>query len=134
MIKKFEEFEINEESQNQDEESQVEILQMIMEDFDVKKVEEFLDKKGLYLNELTWDEEDGEWIKIFFGSNDYFGRIPPRISYYMEELAKMISDELGCHVEFGFGKNGDCSTVYFTTAAKLDAKIARVRSALRFDR
>jgi hypothetical protein len=78
--------------------------------------------------------EDGEWIKIFFGSNDYFGRIPPRISYYMEELAKMISDELGCHVEFGFGKNGDCSTVYFTTAAKLDAKIARVRSALRFDR
>jgi hypothetical protein len=134
MIKKFEEFEINEESQNQDEESQVEILNTIMEDFDVKKVEDFLDKKGLFLNELMWDDEDGEWIKIFFGSNEYSGTIPPRISYYMEELAQMISQEIGCHVEFGFGRNGDCSTVYFYTAGKLDPRIARVKSALRFDR
>ena len=114
-----------------DEESMTkgEVLEFLINEIKDSKIIDFLDKKSLDVIDVEIDEE-GEYFTINFESKDYGGRIPPKISYYIDELENSLQKELGVGLAWGFGNNGNCSRVTFFLEKDIDPDYATVKTIL----
>lgn len=106
-----------------------EVLEFLINEIKGSKIIGFLDKKSLDVVDVEIDEE-GEYFTINFESKDYSGRIPPKISYYIDELENSLQKELGVGLAWGFGNNGNCNRVTFFLETDIDPDYATVKTIL----
>jgi hypothetical protein len=71
-----------------------------------------------------------EFIVEYF-PKAYDGRIPKRISYYLDDLAETISEEIGVKVDWDFSPYGNVQRVVFTLEKEIDPKFFKVKQSLK---
>lgn len=71
-----------------------------------------------------------EFIVEYFPKS-FDGRVPKRISYYLDDLAEILSEELGVKVDWDFSPNGNVQRVVFTLEKEIDPKFFKVKQALK---
>lgn len=59
------------------------------------------------------------------------GRVPKRISYYLDDLVEILSEELGVKVDWDFSPNGNVQRVIFTLEKEIDPKFFKVKQSLK---
>ena len=111
-----------------DEEEKVELLSEILEESkaDIKK---FMEDRGLDADFVEVTEPDQ--FVIEYWSQEYSGRIPKKISYYLDDLAKMISENLGTKVDWAFSPNGNAQRIEFNLESDIDPKVLSVIKRLK---
>ena len=111
-----------------DEEEKVELLSEILEESkaDIKK---FMEDRGLDADFVEVTEPDQ--FVIEYWSQEYSGRIPKKISYYLDDLAKMISENLGTKVDWAFSPNGNAQRIEFNLESDIDPKLLSVIKRLK---
>lgn len=75
---------------------------------------------------------DDETFVIEYGSKAYDGALPNRLSYYIEDLCDILSEEMGTELTWSFGPNHRCSIVTFNLARPLDLKYMRAKNAIKY--
>jgi hypothetical protein len=134
-IKKYQNF-LNESST--EEEDALECLEDFIEKdgdfYNFLKAE--LDQKGLSLEEIHVSSAD--CFVIEFGTQDYAGCLPNKISYYIEEIHSKIKDLVPTTVvdNWNFGTNYQCNIVQFYMKDMIESpmyyKIKKAREALKY--
>jgi hypothetical protein len=71
-----------------------------------------------------------EFIVEYFPKS-FDGRVPKRISYYLDDLAEILSEELGVKVDWDFSPNGNVQRIIFTLEKELDPKFIKVKQSIR---
>jgi hypothetical protein len=71
-----------------------------------------------------------EFIVEYFPKS-FDGRVPKRISYYLDDLAGILSEELGVKVDWNFSPNGNVQRIIFTLEKELDPKFIKVKQSIR---
>ena len=111
-----------------DEKEKVEILSEILEESkaDIKK---FMEDRGLDSDFVEVTEPD-QFVMEYW-PQEYSGRIPKKISYYLDDLAKMISENLGAKVDWAFSPNGNAQRIEFNLESDIDPKVLSVIKRLK---
>ena len=60
------------------------------------------------------------------------GRIPPRISYYIDDIAEILSEEFGTKVEWQFSPNGNAQRIQFDLEKEIDPKYFSAKDRMKF--
>jgi len=68
---------------------------------------------------------------VEYWPKSFDGRVPKRISYYLDDLAEIISEELGVKVDWDFSPNGNVQRVIFTLEKEIDPKFFKVKQSLK---
>lgn len=71
-----------------------------------------------------------EFVVEYFPKS-FDGRVPKRISYYLDDLAEILSEELGVKVDWDFSPNGNVHRIIFTLEKELDPKFIKVKQSIR---
>jgi hypothetical protein len=71
-----------------------------------------------------------EFVVEYFPKS-FDGRVPKRISYYLDDLAEFLSEELGVKVDWDFSPNGNVQRVVFTLEKEIDPKFFKVKQSLK---
>lgn len=66
------------------------------------------------------------WPKAFDG------RIPKKISYYIDEISNMITGKLGTNVDWEFSPNGNVQRIVFSLDEPINPKIYKAMKSLRY--
>ena len=59
------------------------------------------------------DVEDPQQFVIEYWPKSFNGRIPNKISYYIDDLAEILSGEFGTKVDWQFSQNGNAQRIEF---------------------
>ena len=78
------------------------------------------------------DVEDPQKFVIEYWPKSFDGRIPPRISYYIDDIAEILSEEFGTKVEWQFSPNGNVQRIEFDLEKEIDPKFFSVNQSLKF--
>lgn len=115
------------ESNDQEEESKqllVEMIENMKEDIIRHFRTRLMDADFLEIDSPT------EFIVEYFPKS-FDGRVPKRISYYLDDLAEILSEELGVKVDWDFSPNGNVQRIIFTLEKELDPKFIKVKQSIR---
>lgn len=125
-ITSYTDFSISE-SNDQEEESKqllVEMIENMKEDIIRHFRTRLMDADFLEIDSPT------EFIVEYFPKS-FDGRVPKRISYYLDDLAEILSEELGVKVDWDFSPNGNVQRIIFTLEKELDPKFIKVKQSIR---
>ena len=75
---------------------------------------------------------DPQQFVIEFEPKSYDGRIPARISYYIDDLAEILSVEFGTKIDWKFSQNGNAQRIEFDLEKEIDPRYSRVKDAMKF--
>jgi hypothetical protein len=75
---------------------------------------------------------DPQQFVIEFDPKSYDGRIPARISYYLDDLAEILSEEFGTKIDWQFSQNGNAQRIEFDLEKEIDPRYSRVKDAMKF--
>ena len=120
---KFKIFETQEEEDAKD--RLVTMIEGLKEDIQRHFRTRLMDADFVEINDPT------EFIVEYFPKS-FDGRVPKRISYYLDDLAEIISGELGVKVDWDFSPNGNVQRVIFTLEKEIDPKFLKVKQSLKF--
>jgi hypothetical protein len=95
-----------------------------------ERIRQHLSSRSMILESVEC--EDDETFVIEYGSNAYDGSLPNRISYYIEDLCDILSEELGVELTWSFGPNHRCSIVTFNLEKPLDPKYIKAKNLLKY--
>jgi hypothetical protein len=95
-----------------------------------ERIRQHLSSRSMELESM--DCEDDETFVIEYGSKAYDGSLPNRLSYYIEDLCDILSEEMGTKLTWNFGPNHRCSIVTFNLARPLDLKYMRAKNAIKY--
>ncbi len=101
------------------------LSEIIKDDKFQEEIKGHLRRRGLEVSEIEIDEPDTFYVD--YESNALAGEIPNRISMYLDDLAGIISEELGVEVTWRFAPNGNCRRVYFILSKEMDPKFLKAR-------
>jgi hypothetical protein len=59
------------------------------------------------------------------------GRIPSRISYYIDDIAEILSEEFGTKIDWQFSPNGNTGRIEFNLEKEIDPKYLRVKEIIK---
>lgn len=76
--------------------------------------------------------EDDETFVVEYGSKAYDGSLPNRLSYYIDDLCDILSEEMGVGLTWHFGPNHRCSIVTFNLERPLDPKYMKIKGILKY--
>lgn len=60
------------------------------------------------------------------------GRIPQRISYYIDDLAEILSEEFGTKIDWQFSPNGNAQRLEFNLEKEIDPKYLKAKDHMKF--
>jgi hypothetical protein len=129
-LKKFSNFYSN--PINEEESSNLENLEEAISLINMTRLADFLEEKGLVLEDIEPFDNDGEAILVSLGSKSYGGEIPRKISYYLDEFKEILGQEIGVRTSWSFSPNYNCRDIIFYLDNPIDPKILSVKRALRF--
>ena len=120
------------ESYNDDAEdySQGEMLEKMLEGLR-ERIRQHLSSRSIELDDIECDQEGTEFSILYY-SKAFDGAIPARISYYLEDLSEIISEEIGIELSWGFGPNGNCTLATFRLGSEIDPKYYKVKNTLKY--
>jgi hypothetical protein len=95
-----------------------------------ERIRQHLSSRSMELESM--DCEDDETFVIEYGSKAYDGSLPNRLSYYIEDLCDILSEEMGTELTWHFGPNHRCSIVTFNLDKPLDLKYMRAKNVIKY--
>jgi hypothetical protein len=119
---KFKIFETQEEEDAKD--RLVTMIEGLKEDIQRHFRTRLMDADFVEINDPT------EFIVEYFPKS-FDGRVPKRISYYLDDLAEIISEELGVKVDWDFSPNGNVQRIIFTLEKEIDPKFFNVKQSIK---
>lgn len=78
------------------------------------------------------DVDDPEKFVIEYWPKSFDGRIPQRISYYIDDIAEILSEEFGTKVDWQFSPNGNAQRIEFDLEKEIDPKYFSAKDRMRF--
>ena len=75
---------------------------------------------------------DPQQFVLEFDPKSYDGRIPARISYYIDDIAEILSGEFGTKIDWQFSQNGNAQRIEFDLENEIDPRYSRVKDAMKF--
>ena len=119
--------------ENQDEEDEIELLRLTL-DLIKDHILNFLKERSLEADFLIGSRPN-EFVMEYWPKT-FDGRIPKKISYYLDELSEALSKTLKTQIDWDFSPNGNVQRIVFTVENSLDPKLIkaldRVKKSLIF--
>ena len=78
------------------------------------------------------DVDDPQKFVIEYWPKSFDGRIPQRISYYIDDIAEILSEEFGTKVDWQFSPNGNVQRIEFDLEKEIDPKYFSVKDRMKF--
>jgi hypothetical protein len=78
------------------------------------------------------DVDDPEKFVIEYWPKSFDGRIPQRISYYIDDIAEILSEEFGTKIDWQFSPNGNAQRIEFDLEKEIDPKYYSVKNRIKF--
>jgi hypothetical protein len=78
------------------------------------------------------DVDDPEKFVIEYWPKSFDGRIPQRISYYIDDIAEILSEEFGTKVDWQFSPNGNAQRIEFDLEKEIDPKYFSAKDRMKF--
>ena len=78
------------------------------------------------------DVDDPEKFVIEYWPKSFDGRIPQRISYYIDDIAEILSEEFGTKVDWQFSPNGNVQIIEFDLEKEIDPKYFSAKDRMKF--
>jgi hypothetical protein len=78
------------------------------------------------------DVDDPEKFVIEYWPKSFDGRIPPRISYYIDDIAEILSEEFGTKIDWQFSPNGNAQRIEFSLEKEIDSKYFSAKDRMKF--
>ena len=75
---------------------------------------------------------DPQQFVLEYWPKSYDGRIPQRISYYIDDIAEILSEEFGTKIDWQFSPNGNSQRLEFDLEKEIDPKYLRVKEIIKF--
>lgn len=78
------------------------------------------------------DVDDPQKFVIEYWPKSFDGRIPPRISYYIDDIAEILSEEFGTKIDWQFSPNGNVQRIEFDLEKEIDPKYFSAKDRMKF--
>lgn len=78
------------------------------------------------------DVEDPEQFVLEYWPKSFDGRIPQRISYYIDDIAEILSEEFGTKIDWQFSPNGNVQRIEFSLEKEIDPKYFSAKDRMKF--
>lgn len=76
--------------------------------------------------------DDPQQFVLEYFPKSFDGRIPPRISYYIDDIAEILSEEFGTKIDWQFSPNGNAQRLEFNLEKGINPKYFRVKDRMKF--
>ena len=111
------------------EEEGIELLSKMLEDSKKDIISHFSSR----LMDVDFvDVDDPQKFVIEYWPKSFDGRIPQRISYYIDDIAEILSEEFGTKVDWQFSANGNVQRIEFNLEKEIDPKFYSVKNRMKF--
>ena len=128
-IKLYELWNLPSDKAKQEDEEGIEILSKMVE----------LSKKDIisHFNSRLMDVDfvnvdDPQQFVLEYWPKSFDGRIPQRISYYIDDIAEILSEEFGTKIDWQFSPNGNAQRLEFNLEKEINPKYFRVKDRMKF--
>jgi hypothetical protein len=78
------------------------------------------------------DVDDSQKFVIEYWPKSFDGRIPPRISYYIDDIAEILSEDFGTKIDWQFSPNGNVQRIEFDLEKEIDPKYFSAKDRMKF--
>ena len=75
---------------------------------------------------------DPQQFVLEYWPKSYDGRIPQRISYYIDDIAEILSEEFGTKIDWQFSPNGNAQRLEFNLEKEIDPKYFSAKDRMKF--
>ena len=75
---------------------------------------------------------DPQQFVLEYWPKSYDGRIPQRISYYIDDIAEILSEEFGTKIDWKFSPNGNAQRLEFDLEKEIDPKYLSAKDRMKF--
>ena len=75
---------------------------------------------------------DPQQFVLEYWPKSYDGRIPQRISYYIDDIAEILSEEFGTKIDWQFSPNGNAQRLEFDLEKEIDPKYLSAKDRMKF--
>jgi hypothetical protein len=128
-IKIYELWNLPSDKDKQENEEGIELLSKILDDSKKDIISHFNSR----LMDVDFVEvSDPEQFVLEYWPKSYDGRIPQRISYYIDDIAEILSEEFGTKIDWQFSANGNVQRIEFNLEKEIDPKFSSVKNRLKF--
>jgi hypothetical protein len=78
------------------------------------------------------DVSDPKQFVIEYWPKSFDNRIPQRISYYIDDIAEILSEEFGTKIDWQFSPNGNVQRIEFNLEKEIDPKYFSAKDRMKF--
>jgi hypothetical protein len=78
------------------------------------------------------DVSDPQQFVLEYWPKSYDGRIPQRISYYIDDISEILSEEFGTKIDWQFSPNGNAQRLEFNLEKEIDPKYFSAKDRMKF--
>ena len=128
-IKLYELWNLPSDKAKQEDEEGIELLSKMLEDSKKDIISHF---NSRLMDVDFLDVSDPEQFVIEYWPKSYDGRIPQRISYYMDDIAEILSEEFGTKIDWQFSANGNAQRIEFNLEKEIDPKFYSAKNRVKF--
>lgn len=76
--------------------------------------------------------DDPQQFVLEYWPKSFDGRIPQRISYYIDDIAEILSEEFGTKIDWQFSPNGNAQRLEFNLEKEINPKYFSVKDRMKF--
>jgi hypothetical protein len=128
-IKIYELWNLPSDKANQEDEEGIELLSKMLDDSKKDIISHF---NSRLMDADFVEVSDPQQFVIEYWPKSYDGRIPQRISYYIDDIAEILSEEFGTKIDWQFSANGNVQRIEFNLEKEIDPKFSSVKNRLKF--
>jgi len=128
-IKLYELWNLPSDKAKQEDEGGIELLSNMIEDSKKDIISHFNSR----LMDVDFvDISDPQQFFIEYWPKSADGRIPQRISYYIDDIAEILSEEFGTKIDWQFSPNGNVQRIEFNLENEIDPKYFSAKDRMKF--
>jgi hypothetical protein len=75
---------------------------------------------------------DPQQFVVEYWPKSFDSRIPQRISYYIDDIAEILSEEFGTKINWQFSPNGNVQRIEFDLDKEIDPKYFSAKDRMKF--
>jgi hypothetical protein len=128
-IKIYELWNLPSDKAKQEDEEGIELLSKMLDDSKKDIISHF---NSRLMDADFVEVSDPQQFVIEYWPKSYDGRIPQRISYYIDDIAEILSEEFGTKIDWQFSANGNVQRIEFNLEKEIDPKFSSVKNRLKF--
>jgi len=128
-IKIYELWNLPSDNDKQENEEGIELLSKMLDDSKKDIISHF---NSRLMDADFVEVSDPQQFVVEYWPKSYDGRIPQRISYYIDDIAEILSEEFGTKIDWQFSANGNVQRIEFNLEKEIDPKFSSVKNRLKF--